>query len=597
MPSTFFGLSIGTTGLYTYQAALNTTAHNVSNAETTGYTRQILNQKAGVPIKVNSSYGMAGSGVDVTGITQTRNEYYDLKYRSNNTIYGEYSAKQYFMTEIENYFNEVSLEGFTTTFNQLFTSMQGLSTSSADLTKRTEVTNYAESLTEYFNSMSNNLQSSQEECNFEVKNQVDKINSLAEQIAAVTKQINTLESNGGTANDLRDQRQVLLDDLSEVVDISYSENVVGDDVGVTSFKVKINGQTLVDTNNYNTLEVVPRTEKVNQNDIDGLYDIQWSNGNTFDTQSATLGGYLKSLIEVRDGNNNENLTGSAENISSVTKADGTVTNEVVVSSANINEIEKLNIPSEGVIKIGNKEYKYDSFKVEYDESTETCKYTFDIADDDVLTESVPSNISIGDSIDYKGIPYYQSQLNELIRTFSKAFNDLHKSGEDLNGDPGLDFFNGTDPETGDNYTLSTYESYYNLTAANFTITDEIANDPSKFVTTSDGEIVDGVENNDVLTSLLDLKDDVSMFKQGTPASFFQTLVGEVGVNAGKANDFAKNQGDILDMIKNQRLSVSGVDVDEEAMNLVKFQNAYNLSAKVIQVMNEIYDKLINGTGV
>ncbi len=597
MPSTFFGLSIGTTGLYTYQAALNTTAHNITNAKTEGYTRQILNQKAGVPIRVNSSYGMAGTGVDVTGITQTRNNYYDVKYRENNTLYGSYSAKEYSMTEIENYFNEVTLEGFTTTFNNLFNSMQGLSTSSADLTKRTEVTNFAKSLTEYFNSLSANLSSTQEECNFEVKNQVERINSLGEQIAQVTKQINVLESSGGTANDLRDQRQLLLDDLSEIVNISYSENVVGDDVGITSFTVKINGQTLVNTDSSNTLKLVPRTEKADQNDIDGLYDIEWSNGNTFNTQSPTLGGYLKSLIEVRDGNNNEGFKGQVSQIKSTTLADGTDTNEVVVSSSNINSIEKLNIPSGGVVTIGTKEYKYDSFKVEYDAATNTCKYHFFIADDDVLTEDVPSNISIGEDINYKGIPYYQSQLNELIRTFSKKFNDLHKSGQDLNSDKGLDFFNGKNPVTEDNYQFDNYEDYYNLTASNFTITDEVLNDPSKFVTTTDGQIINGVENNDVLKSLLALKSDVSMFKQGTPASFFQTLVGEVGIDAKKASNFAQNQSDILDMIKNQRLSVSGVDEDEEAMNLVKFQNAYNLSAKVIQTMNEIYDKLINGTGV
>ncbi len=597
MPSTFFGLNIGTTGLYTYQAALNTTIHNATNTETEGYTRQILNQRAGVALKVNSTYGMAGSGVDVSGVTQARNDYYDLKYRKNNTIYGEYSAKQYFMTEIENYFNDIGSEGFTTSYNNFFLSLEGLSSDSSNLTKRTELTNYAKSLTEYFNSMSTSLQSTQEECNFEVKNQVDRINSMASQIATLTKQINTLESGGGTANDLRDQRQLLLDDLSEIVNVSYTENVVGDDVGVTSFTVKINGQTLVDTNNYNTLKVVPRTEKVNQNDIDGLYDIEWENGNTFNTQSTTLGGYLKSLIEVRDGNNSEVLQGKIGSIETVTLSDGTETNEVVLSSANINEIEKLNIPSEGILTIGNKEYKYESFRVVYDKTTKTSTYTFCVADDAILSEEVPSNISIGDSIDYKGIPYYMSQLNELARTFSKAFNDLHKSGEDLNGDAGLDFFNCTNPVSGEEYDFASYESYYNLTAANFTITEEIYNDPSKFVTATSGEIVNGIENNDILDSLLALKSDTSLFKQGTPASFFQTLVGEVGIDSDKASDFAKNQNDILGMIKNQRLSVSGVDIDEEAMNLVKFQNAYNLSAKAIQVMNEIYDKLINGTGV
>ncbi|WMJ90236.1 flagellar hook-associated protein FlgK [Anaerocolumna sp. MB42-C2] len=596
MPSTFFGLNIGTSGLYAYQAALNTTAHNVANTKTEGYTRQVVNQKAGVAIRVNSSYGMAGTGVDVTGITQTRNSYYDVKYRENNTIYGSYSAKEYSMTEIENYFNEVTLEGFTTTFNNFFNSMQGLSTSSADLTKRTEVTNFAKSLTEYFNNLSANLSSTQEECNFEVKNQVERINSLGAQIAQVTKQINVLESSGGTANDLRDQRQLLLDDLSGIVNISYSENVVGNDVGVTSFTVKINGQTLVNTDSSNTLKLIPRKEKADQNDIDGLYDIEWDNGNTFNTKSPTLGGYLKSLIEVRDGNNNEGFRGQISEIHATT-LDGKNTNEVVVPSSNINAIEKLNIPSNGVITIGTKEYKYDSFKVEYDPATNTSKYHFFVSDDDVLAEAVPSNVSIGENINYKGIPYYQSQLNELVRTFSKKFNDLHKSGQDLKGDKGLDFFNGKDPVTEDNYQFDHYEDYYKMTAANFTITDEILNNPSKFVTTSNGQIVNGVENNDVLTSLLALKKDVSMFKQGTPASFFQTLVGEVGIDTKKAKNFAESQKNILDMISNQRLSVAGVDEDEEAMNLVKFQNAYNLSAKVIQTMNEIYDKLINGTGV
>ncbi len=590
MPSTFFGLNIGTTGLYTYQAALNTTAHNVTNAETIGYTRQILQQKAGVPIKVNNSYGMVGSGVDATAIVQTRNDYYDLKYRKSNNLFGTYSAKQYAMTEIENYFNEVTVDGFTTSFNQLFTSMQQLSTDSASLTKRTQVTNYAQSLADYFNSMATNLKSVQEECNFEVKNQVDRINSLGQQIATTTKQINVLEASGGTANDLRDQRQLLLDELSSIVNITYDERTVGSGTGVTSFTVKIDGQTLVSTNEYNTLKVVPRTEKINQNDADGLYDIAWSNGNTFNTNSPSLSGYLKSLVEVRDGNNKENLRS--------TQNSGTAgSNTLTLAKTNIDSIEKLNIPKQGVITIGNEEYTYNDFTVVYDSATNTSSYTFTL--DEPLTHNVTNEeVSIGDSIDYKGIPYYMSQLNQLVRTFAKEFNTLHKSGVDLNGDPGEDFFNATsrvDPVTGDNIAFGSYEDYYDLTAANFAVTNTIYNNPGKIVTGS--EVENGVENNDILDKLLALKDDKAMFKQGTPASFFQTLVAEIGIDAKKANNFVKNQGDILDMVQNQRLSVSGVDVDEEAMNLVKFQNAYNLSAKVIQVMNEIYDKLINGTGV
>lgn len=595
MPSTFFGLNIGLSGLYTYQAGLNTTGHNISNIETKGYTRQIVNQAADTPLRVNSSYGMAGTGAIVTGITQERNKYYDLKYRNNNTMYGDYNAKNYYMKEIENYFNEVSLEGFTTSYNSLFTSLQGLSTDSASLTKRTEVVNYAKSLTEYFNNTANSLNKIQEENNFEVKNQVDSINSLAQQISAVTKQINTLEAGGGSANDLRDKRELLLDDLSNIVNISVSEHVVGNEVGVSSFVVKIDGQTLVNTTSYNTLQVVPREVKQNQSDIDGLYDIQWNNGQNFNPQTSTIGGYLQSLFQVRDGNNQENFKGKV--------VDDTVGDKVLsIVDSNVNAMEKLNIPSEGILTIGNKEYKYTSFEAVYDSASKTYQYNFTM--EDAITDDMSGKTaSIGESVDYKGIPYYMSQLNELTRTFAKEFNDLHKQGIDLNGDNGIDFFNGTHPVTGDNYEFNTVKNgYYNLTASNFTVTDEVYNNPQKIVTSSQkvtggSTVEEGVEKNDILVKLLALKSDTSMFKQGTPASFFQTVVAEVGIDAKKSEDFAVNQKNILEMVKKQRLSVSGVDIDEEGMNMLMYQKAYNMSAKVISIMNEIYDKLINGTAV
>ncbi|MBR6396714.1 MAG: flagellar hook-associated protein FlgK, partial [Lachnospiraceae bacterium] len=116
MPSTFFGLDIGYTGLSIYQNALNTTAHNITNAETEGYSRQYLGRKAGKAISISSSYGMVGTGVIGTGVDQKRDTYYDVKYRDANTLYGEYSGKSYYMNEIEDYFNEEDGEGFSTNF-------------------------------------------------------------------------------------------------------------------------------------------------------------------------------------------------------------------------------------------------------------------------------------------------------------------------------------------------------------------------------------------------------------------------------------------------------------------------------------------------
>ena len=144
MPSTFFGLSISKSGLYTAMGGINTTAHNISNTETDGYCRQIVKQQASSALRVNNNYGMAGTGVDVTGVVQMRNEYYDVKYRTNNTMYGEYLTKEHYMDEIESYFNEVSVDGFTTIFNSFYDTLQEFSKKPADLAVRTQVTNFGQ---------------------------------------------------------------------------------------------------------------------------------------------------------------------------------------------------------------------------------------------------------------------------------------------------------------------------------------------------------------------------------------------------------------------------------------------------------------------
>lgn len=614
MGSTFFGLNIGQSGLYAYQSALDTTAHNISNAETNGYTRQVMGQQAAKALQVNSSYGMAGTGVTVTGVTQIRENYYDMKFWKNNTMYGEYSSKSQYMTEIENYFNDISVDGFTTSFNSMYSSLQELSKNPASLTVRTQVANYAESLTEYFNSVAQNLKSIQEECNFEIRNRVEQINSTAQQIAALTKQINTLEVSGGTANDLRDQRALLVDELSEIANISVSESKVGN--GVTQYTVKIDGSTLVDGINFNQLKVVPRTEKFNQNDIDGLYDIVWSNGQKFDTRSESLGGALQALLEVRDGNNQYNLQGSVDAYAGDTF--------VTVTDTNMNEIEKMNIPETGVLTIGNRDYVYTGFEVTKDADGKFI-YTFELKDS-ITVDAIGAKASIGESIDYKGIPYYMSQMNEFARTFAKAFNDIHRTGLNLNGEAGEDFFTATNKINGRNYTFGPltgsddydyydfdtfnsqtggyyeeipedeplYGSYYFVTASNFSVNKKIIADPNLMATSTD--VVNGNENKDIIDKLIALKEDKMLFKQGAPDGFFQAMVAEVGIDSNKASTFSDSQKNILETISNQRLSISGVDIDEEAMNLVRYQNAYNLSAKVISIMDEIYDKLINYMG-
>ncbi len=614
MANTFFGLDIGKSGLFVAQGGLNTTAHNIANIETEGFTRQVIEQKAGSALRANGRHGMIGTGVDVDSITQTRSRYYDEKYRNNNSIYGGYSTKSNYMSQIQSYLNEIQLEGFTTTFDKMHDTIQELGKDPANLTVRTQVTNVAQSFCEYFNSLFTNLQAVQEDCNFEIKNQVDRINAIAAEIASLTKQINAVEIGGSNANDLRDVRNVMIDELSSIINVSVEETPNGP-VGLKDYVVKIDGQTLVDTYETHQLKVAPREYKQNQTDAEGLYDVIWDNGQQFNPYAYTQSGSLKALFEVRDGNNADNLKGT------VTAYVGMYS--VTMKNSSVNEEAKLNIPETGEITIGTVKYEYESFEVMIDK--ETGDYTYEFHLKEPVRAYADEEISgVGLTVDYKGIPYYMEQMNEFLRTYAKKFNEIHKSGVDLNGTAGLDFFTASNKVTGREYKFGTfgkdggtdydpysfnsltgefavedvsevYSSYYHITAENICVNDMIQHDPRMFAAASD--IVNGIGNYDKAEELLELKTDTTMFKQGKPAAFLQTLVAEVGIDTKAAINFEKSQNNLVNSIDNQRLSVAGVDSEEEAMNLMRYQQAYNLSAKVISIMNQIYDKLINYMGV
>ena len=122
MASTFFGLNIGASALNSFQAAINTTANNVSNVQTKGYSRQNANLAATDAMRVVAKYGSVGTGVEVTSIKQERDLYYDSKYWANNSNVGYYEKKLYYMDQLETVFADDDItEGFSTIFNKMLT--------------------------------------------------------------------------------------------------------------------------------------------------------------------------------------------------------------------------------------------------------------------------------------------------------------------------------------------------------------------------------------------------------------------------------------------------------------------------------------------
>ena len=622
MPSTFLGLNTGLSGLTYFQSALNTTSHNISNANTAGYSRQQIMATAANPVRMHQSYGMMGTGVTATAVDQLRESFYDNKYRAANSKYSQYKSANENLSTLQTYMNEMSGDsGYTRWISQLSQSLQDISDNPNDFTTRISYTLTADSFTDTINELSNNFQITQKTINDEVELVVSEINSLAKQIYELNQQIIGIELKGSNANDLRDKMNLCIDKLSEYVNVQVEEKSIVFGVGTnqvesnaTSTCVRINSQILVDEMEFNELMVVPRNEKINQNDVEGLVDVYWKNSdNTHGEKFSVYGttGKLRGLFDIRDGNNAEGFQGT---IDGFTKSPATVT-VGLASSINVN---KLNIPMQGIITLNGRDYLYDGWEAEYDADGNLNNFTFqnmtmyDKRGVEVTAE-FPANLTgfsakIGDNNTVKGIPYYMARLNEMVRTFSKYMNDLTSSGVDQNGDPGLDMYTAQDVY-GNDYVFkgtmvgtgtisSSQTSYYRLTALNWELNEDWKNDPSKVVVSYKEDVEQGnVESRPILDKIIFGMTDQTMFEQGTISQYMQSITTTMAVDIAKMEVFTANQDDIRYTIDNQRKSISGVDENEEAADLTKFENLYNLASKVISVLNEVYDKLINDTGV
>jgi len=482
--------------------------------------------------------------------------------------------------------------------------------------------------------MSYNLKSLQSDCNQEVRALVAEVNSYAQKIAILNDKINTIEIQGRHANELRDQRAYLIDQLSQLVPVETEETQVMNSndpdkyLGGTNFRIRLQGQLLVDGNEFNQLECYARTDKVNQNDIEGLYDIRWAHtGNEFYASADTMSGQLKAVLDIRDGNNKENFQGTLSNVDSINK-------KIYITDPNITNVEGMNMPPTGQITIANRVYNYSSFEmtVTVDEKgNETATYSFELTDKDLSTlgGKVGKDVSIGRAIDARGIPYYMSQMNEFLRSFCRKFNDIQiygngdgslvpgSSDEYLNGGVDIDgnqmgaffiskmpsgkenTFEDTHLADGKKNTSTTYRSdesnYYYMTAENAAVNDKSMKDSRYFASSSKTDEEESEAG--LVDKMIDMHSKDVIYRGSDGVQFLEYIVTDVTVDGQEAEILYSNYSDIGVTMDTYRMSVFSVDEDEEGLDLVKFQNAYNLASKIISTMNQMYDRLITQTGV
>jgi len=578
MVSTFFGLNTALQGLYSSRTGLDVSFNNVANMNSRGYSRQVIEQRATTPIALKTGAGMLGTGSEVYNIKQMRDFYVDTKYWSQSSVLGENEIKNSSLTQIESTFDSQANENFTKVLDNFYDSLQNLNNNPGDNTNLTIVRQDAVTLTTYFNDMSQKLQAQQEDLNFNIKATVEEINSLAIQIQSLNKQIFKAELNNGQKdNALRDARAILVDDLSQLVNVEVSEDAEG------HYCVDLNGHEFINHDNVKLLETRER---------------ELPKSTDFDTPEHFLN-YLK------ENNLAENY---GIDIDKTTANDPKVVEALEAFNKDYKKYQQTNVSGLVDVYWTNSEQKLDASDYNLSGKLKGYLQMRDGNNNFIGAE----NGGLVESINYKGIPHYVDELNQFARTFSKLMNEGvsyngsklseqggFANGYGINGKTGVGLFSSKDPDgnclTGNILSENgNTMDYSDITAANFSISKEVSEDVKNIATKFDKN--SGESDNSLVDALNGLRHDTGAFSQGEISDFMTALFEEVAVNKKQAETFEKSQTGILESIENQRLEVSGVDINEEISNWVQYQQVYTMACKMISVMDEIYDTTINKLG-
>ena len=299
--SSFYGLEIGRRGLFVNQKALDVTLHNIANANTEGYTRQSLVLSALTPPNSSGSLSQAstiqvGGGVAIQELRQIRDTFLDAQFRRENRYLQEWTVKSDATQYVEDIFSEPSDTGLNASLGEFYNTLQELAKYPESIEIRTLVRQEAIKLTETIQHQSSQLIQLQQQQDTSIEITVGEINDLAVNIRDLNLQIFKFEEGGENANELRDQRNLMVDELSGLVSFNYSEIDNG------RFRIDINGFPLVDHSEVNLLEAVRSTP--NPVDSNNLYTVVWK-----ETQLEVpiSGGAMKGYMDMRDGVTPDNV--------------------------------------------------------------------------------------------------------------------------------------------------------------------------------------------------------------------------------------------------------------------------------------------------
>lgn len=634
MPGLFSIFNTAKSGLFAQQTAINVTSHNIANAQTDGYTRQRADLVTTTPYTMPSmdsscTAGQLGTGVTVESIDRIRDSFLDYQIRVENGVNGQYTAKDKYLSQVENILNEPTDSGISSLMSDFFNSWQNLTSSSQN---SSTVAQQAYQLTNDLNSVYSQLTSVKDNANSETKNVVVNVNNMLTEISQLSKQIKDVEMVGNNPNDLLDKRDLLLDNLSKEFGITIdSKNYGGIDVTTSNSSIygdaDDNGAAPLASDGGSPLNIV-------QSD------------NSDDANVATFS-YISSITAATDDSGNVKKDSSGNTIYKVDyykkgdtlSDDNKVTIYVSMTDDQANKLDTSRVlwsNNEGVA------YKVKSGK---DASGNTAEVIDGNLTGDSTTSDSPISFSqlalfTPPSGELKGymsvqdnVEEYQDGLNKLAKSLAFSVNAIISQNStwvaDNSGSPegGINNFFVNGDTDGNN----SEDDEDNITAGNITVNVEILNDPSKIKvatkydsngdslgTDTDGNralavaqlansllnvqsVTDTSSREDLLKNVFSTDGNLNnVYSIGdvsggsTLDNYFDDIVNKVGMNEEEAKKQVDYEATQLESFTQSKESTSGVSLDEEMTNLIQFQHCYQANAKMISTIDELLDVVVNG---
>ncbi len=581
MSSPFFGLEIGSSALQAAQQQLDTAAHNVANASTPGYSRQVVTLVASPPYTVpafdrSGLPGQIGSGVSVAAITRVRDTFLDGQVQAQTALQGEWSARDQELAKVESIFPEPSSSGLGNTISQYYGAWQDVAADPSSTAARTALTQQATSLAMQLNSASTQLGMASAGIDSEVSQDITTVNNLAQQIAGLNGQIQRVTVSGNQPNDLLDQRNQLLTQLNAILPttvMTQTDGTITVEVGGTDLVSGVRSRQLVASTDPATGHVTPT----------------WSDGSAVTVST----GQMKALLDVRD----VDIAGYQSQLDALAKGIADSTNALHERGIDANGNAGLAI-----------------FTYNAGDPAQSLAVNAAVAANPQLIAASSAPNAPGDG------------------SVAGLIGDLQNAKSYSAGIAGTNVVGGMDLTTGTTARLMTVatdtakaQTYTFSSTAPGSLTLTGADGSSQTITVSDTAgggtqvlnfdqlgiqltVSNGTTASATKTAA-DLVTDLTSPGQNTvvaaslyspsqtTSDFYATLVGQIGSTSSQATEMDQNQQLVLSQLNTQVQQNSGVSLDEEATDMLRFQNAYQAAARVITTMDQMLDTLINATGV